>query len=131
MSDNIKLLFRFPKPTRSSTPADRVAAYAAQLLADKISNNPFVALHARNIGTKRPFSDALDEYVSIEKTSDGSPVPDTSLSSGLDTWISQLLDKDSFLVVGSDWGVFYDSIPRGISSEESQLFIYARKILSG
>ena len=129
-TDNIKLLFRFPKPTRSSTPVDRVAAYAAQLLAHKISNNPFVALHACNNGTKRPFSDALDEYVSIEKTSDGSPVPDTSLSSGLDTWISQLLDKDSFQVVGSDWGVFYDKIPRGISSEESQLFIYATKILS-
>jgi hypothetical protein len=129
-TDNIKLLFRFPKPTRSSTPADRVAAYAAQLLAHKISNNPFVALNACNNGTKWPFSDALDEYVSVEKTSDGSPVPDTSLSSGLDTWISQLLDKDSFLVVGSDWGVFYDKIPHGISSEESQLFIYATKILS-
>ena len=129
-TDNIKLLFRFPKPTRSSTPVDRVAAYAAQLLAHKISNDPFVALHACNIGTKWPFSDALDEYVSIEKTSDGSPVPDTSLSSGLDTWISQLLAKDSFLVVGSDWGVFYDKIPSGISSEESQLFIYATKILS-
>jgi hypothetical protein len=129
-ADNIKLLFRFPKPTRSSTPVDRVAAYAAQLLAHKISNNPFVALNACNNGTKWPFSDALDEYVSVEKTSDGSPVPDTSLSSGLDTWISQLLSKDSFLVVGSDWGVFYDKIPRGISSEESQLFIYATKILS-
>jgi len=127
--DNVKLLFRFPKPTRSSTPVDRVAAYAAQLLAHKISNNPFVALNACN-GTKRPFSDALDEYISVEKTSDGSPVPDTSLSSGLDTWISQLLDKDSFQVVGSDWGVFYDKIPSGISSEESQLFIYATKILS-
>jgi len=129
-TDNIKLLFRFPKPTRSSTPADRVAAYAAQLLAHKISNNPFVALHACNNGTKWPFSDALDEYISVEKTSDGSPVPDTSLSSGLDTWISQLLSRDIFLVVGSDWGVFYVKIPSGISSEESQLFIYATKILS-
>ena len=128
-TDNIRLLFRFPKPTRSSTPADRVAAYAAQILAHKISNNPFIAVNACS-ETEWPFRTALEEYVSIEKTSDGSPVPDTSLSTGLDTWISQLLDKDTFLAIGGDWGVFYDKIPRGISSEESQLFIYATKILS-
>jgi hypothetical protein len=128
--DNVKLLFRYPKPTRSSTPTDRVAAYAAQLLANKISNNPFVALNVCMNGTKYPFIDALGDYISVEKADDGSPVPDVSLSAGVEFWISQLLLKDTHLAVGGDWGAFYDNIPKGVVSEEAQLFIYATKILS-
>ena len=127
--DNVKHLFRYPKPTRSSTPTDRVAAYAAQLLANKISNNPFVALNACN-DTTLPFISALGDYISVEKADDGSPVPDVSLSSGVEFWISQLLLKDTYLFVGGDWGTFYDNIPKGVVSEEVQLFIYATKILS-
>ena len=128
--DNVKLLFRYPKPTRSSTPTDRVAAYAAQLLANKISNNPFVALNVCMNGTKYPFIDALGDYISVEKADDGSPVPNVSLSAGVEFWISQLLLKDTHLAVGGDWGAFYDNIPKGVVSEEAQLFIYATKILS-